>query len=255
MRLWVTMLVAGMLIGPVLGSGGAYADTAVSTETLTAVGQAYDEWDGHLGARQQCSSGATIVFEELSGRRGEYRTGSGEVVIDSTGSAHGLDSIVVHELSHHTFVACGAAADADLTAAFYAAQGLPTGRDWFDYSAGWSQAPAEHFAEALATIVVGSGEGGIPINSETVGVVSRWLAGAPATTPTAAARVPVAYSAGGASADPVNVSEHGGELPSTVGQSAEPPTESPNVAVQQEPESLPQISLERVVLPNYWRAI
>jgi len=204
-----------------------YVDATASTETQAVVSQAYDEWNGHLGARRKCSSGVTIVFEELSGLRGEYRTGTGEIVIDPTASAHGLDSIVVHELSHHTFLACGAAADAEFTAAFYAAQSIPTGRDWFDYSAGWSQVPAEHFAEALATIVVGSGEGGIAISSETVGVVSRWLAGAPIAPPVAEVRDPVAYSAGGVAADPVAVNERGAELPDTAEQVAAPPPTPP----------------------------
>ncbi len=119
MQSWMALLVAGMLIGPVSGSTVAYADTApVSAETQTVVGQALDYWNAHLGIRQQCSSGVAVVFEELSGRRGEYRTGSGEIVIDPTDSAAGLEAIVVHELSHHTFLACGAFADADFTAAF-----------------------------------------------------------------------------------------------------------------------------------------
>jgi len=156
MQSWMALLVAGMLIGPVVGSPVAYADT---TEAETVVAQAYEQWNSNLGVRKTCSSGVSVIFEELSGRRGEYRTATGEVVIDPTDSADGMAAIVAHELSHHTFLACGVFADREFTEAFYAAQGLPFGRDWFDYSAGWTQTPAEHFAEAMATVIVGDGEG------------------------------------------------------------------------------------------------
>lgn len=257
MQSWMALLIAGMLIGPVAGSTVAYADTTVPTETQIAVNQAVDQWNGHLGIRQQCSAGVSIVFEELSGRRGEYRTGSGEVVIDPVDSPDGLGAIVVHELSHHTFLACGAFADADLTAAFYAAQGIPTGRDWFDYSAGWAQAPAEHFAEALATLIVGGGEGGISIDSETIGLLSRWLSGAPITPAVAETRNPIPYSSGGASADPVAVSERGAELPETNQQVAAPPPVAPS---QDNPEGdlddvMPEGPIARVFRLHSWRVI
>jgi hypothetical protein len=116
------------------------------------------------------------------------------VVIDPYDKVAGMDAIVAHELSHHTFLACGAFADAEFTAAFYAAQGLPAGRDWFDYSAGWSGTPAEHFAEVMAVTVSGAGEGGIPISDEAVSLMARWLAGAPLTAP-APAHDPVPYAA------------------------------------------------------------
>jgi hypothetical protein len=251
----MALLIAGMLIGPVSGSTVAYADTtAVSTETETIVSQAFDDWNGHLGTRQRCSSGVTVVFQELSSRRGEYRTGSGEVVIDPTDSAAGLDAIVVHELSHHTFLACGAFADADFTAAFYAAQGIPADRDWFDYSAGWSQAPAEHFAEVMATVIVGSGEGGISVGAEAIALISRWLAGAAAVPPVVDEREPVPYSTGGASAESVAVSERGAELPTSTQLPAEPPAESSVAEIAAEISNIvPQIA--HVSHRYSWRAI
>ena len=257
MQSWMALLIAGMLVGPVAGSTVAYADTTVSTDTQVVVDQAVDQWNTHLGTRQQCSSGVSVIFEELSGRRGEYRTGSGEVVIDPADSPIGLDAIVVHELSHHTFLACGAFADAEFTTAFYAAQGIPAGRDWFDYSAGWAQAPAEHFAEALATIVVGGGEGGIPIDSETIGLLSRWLAGAPVAPPVAETRDPVPYSSGGATAEPVAVSDRGAELPETNQQVAAPPLVAPS---QSEPDGdVDHVTLKtlitRVLRLHSWRVI
>ncbi len=74
MQSWMGLLLAGTLIGPVLGSSVAYADTpAVSAEIETIVDAAYEQWHSSLGIRQSCSSGVSFVFQQLDGRRGEYR--------------------------------------------------------------------------------------------------------------------------------------------------------------------------------------
>lgn len=226
MQSWMALLLAGTLIGPVLGSSVAYADTpAVTAEIETIVDAAYEQWHSSLGVRQSCSSGVTFVYEALDGRRGEYRTQTGEVVVDPTDSVAGMDTIVTHELSHHTFLACGAFADEDFRTAFYAAQGLPEDRDWFDYATGWSATPAEHFAEAMAITIAGSGDGGIPVGSETTAVVSRWLAGAP-TAPSADSHEPVPYSPGTGSEVSVAINQPSGQ------PAAEP---APPVEVQPKP--------------------
>ena len=194
MQSWKALLATGMLIGLVLGPAAAYADSPPApTEVETVVDAAHDQWYDSLGVRQGCSASVSIVYETIDGRRGEYRTRTGEVVIDPGDSLRGMGAIVVHELSHHTFLACGAFADQDFKNAFYAAQGLPEDRDWFDYAAGWSATPAEHFAEAMAITIYGSGEGGISVGAETTALISRWLAGAPSTPP-AASHDPIPYS-------------------------------------------------------------
>ena len=194
MQSWKALLMAGMLFGPVLGSPAALADSpSVSPEVAAIVDAAYQDWHDSLGVRQQCSSGVSIVYAPIDGRRAEYHTRSAEVVVDPYDSTSGMGAIVVHELGHHTFLACGAFADAEFTAAFYAAQDLPEDRDWFNYAAGWAATPAEHFAEAMAVTIYGSGEGGISVGTETSALISRWLAGAPATPP-APSHDPIPYS-------------------------------------------------------------
>jgi len=136
-----------------------------------------------------------MVLEPLPDRRGEYRTDTDQVVIDPDDGIDGMAGVVTHELAHHLFLACGAFADADFTAAFYAAQGLPRDRHWFDYSAGWSETPAEHFAEAVAVVIASSGEGGIAVTPEAVDIVTRWLAGAPIALPASETQNPSAYAA------------------------------------------------------------
>ena len=201
MQSWMALLVAGMLIGPVAGATVASADTSsVPSATQSVVDAAYAEWQSGLGAKRDCSSGVTVVFEEIDGRRGEYRTGSATVVIDPSDDVAGMASIVVHELSHHTFLACGVFADAEFTAAFYAAQGIPAGRDWFDYSGGWAATPAEQFAEAMAVTISGSGEGGIAVGADSRALVARWLSGAPVVPEPVETYEPVPYAPGSVAA-------------------------------------------------------
>ncbi len=257
MQSWMALLVAGMLIGPVMGSPVALATTStVSADVEAIVAEAHGVWLDSLGARTACSAGASIIFAELDGRRGEYRTRSAEVVIDPTASTAGLDAIVIHELSHHTFLACGAFADAEFSAAFYAAQGLPAERDWFDYSHGWSATPAEHFAEAMAVATSGSGEGGIAVSGEAQSIIVRWLAGAAVSPPAPATHEPEPYSAGGVSTAPV---APGGRADTPPPSAAEPTIDNPApVSLEVFGEVLtviPRSQLTKVFWLNSWRVV
>ncbi|MDJ0497190.1 MAG: hypothetical protein QNJ89_05120 [Acidimicrobiia bacterium] len=228
MQSWMALLVAGMLLGPVSGSAVAFADTpSVPTQTQDAVARAHQAWQDGLGSREACSSGVSMIFEALDGRRGEYRTGAAQVVIDPTDDVSGIESIVVHELSHHTFLACGAFADSEFKEAFYASQGIPAERDWFDYSHGWGNTPAEHFAEAMAVTLWGSGEGGIAVGRDTQSIIARWLAGAPVKPPSADEYEPVPYS-------PISVAESstedGGRSDTTAVPAAAAKPQSPPAA-------------------------
>jgi hypothetical protein len=243
----MALLVVGMLIGPVVGPTAALADSpTVSVEVESVVDAAYERWHDSLGVRQGCSAGVSMVFDPVAGRRGEYRTRTAEVVIDPTDSISGMGSIVVHELSHHTFLACGVFADQAFTAAFYASQDLPEGRDWFDYAAGWSATPAEHFAEAMAITIYGAGEGGIPVSSETTALVSRWLAGAPSTPP-AVSQDPTPYSSATGLPGDNGVAESGGQPPAP--SEAAPPPE-PTALVRSAVELAARASVSVFSLTN-----
>ena len=176
-RVAITVLLVLGSIGVVPGIAGA---TSVTAETVIA--QAYQQWWDALGPRQGCASGVTITLEALPSRRGEYRVATRQVVIDPGGDLDTLPGIVVHELSHHAFLACGAFADENLTEAFLSAQQLPLDRDWFDYSAGWEQAPVEHFAEAMSTSILGADSTSLRITPEAVRVIRLWLAAVPIMT-------------------------------------------------------------------------
>lgn len=167
---------------------------ATSATIESVIAEAYQQWGDALGMRQECASGVSITLEALPARRGEYRVATREVVIDPDGDIATLTGVVIHELSHHAFVACGAFADQDLTVEFFAAQHLPPDRDWFDYSTGWDQAPVEHFAEAMAVAINGTGASGIEVTPEAVSLVTRWLAAAPIAHQANEDHVPVAYA-------------------------------------------------------------
>jgi hypothetical protein len=132
-----------------------------------------------------------VIFEDLPGRKGEYRTASGTVVVNPNREVSSMTYTVIHELAHHATISCGVHRDGVLTEAFYAAQQLPGERGWFDGSAGWSGTPAEQFAEGVVLVVLGSNDGRISLSSAAVDVVRAWMAGrpvpvAPTTTTTAA---------------------------------------------------------------------
>ncbi len=173
----LTLSVPGPLlsVATVDTSGGSGREVQVVSETVAT-------WEANLGARRTCSAGVVVVFEDLPDRRGEYRPGSRTVVVDVGRPLDALPATVSHELAHHTFLACGAFADPDLTERFYAAQGLPASRGWFDYGAGWAATPAEQFAETLALATTGRAEGGIRITDTARRVVAAWLAGSPLPT-------------------------------------------------------------------------
>ena len=250
MQSWMALLVAGMLIGPFTGATVASAETlSVPSEIQTVVDAAYADWHGSLGARQECSSGVSIVYDELPGRRGEYRTDSAQVVIDPNDSVAGMAAIVVHELSHHTFLACGAFADPDLTDAFYAAQGIPADRGWFDYSAGWSQTPAEHFAESMAVAIGASGEGAVAVSQEAVTLLTRWLAGAPVAEPEPTYE-PQPYSTDGASTTLVALGDDSNESAvAAIPATAEIEVKPVSVATYR---NIFKTALQKVLTSVYW---
>jgi len=250
----MALLVAGMLIGPVTGATVASAETpSVPSATQSVVDAAYAEWQSGLGAKRDCSSGVTVVFEEINGRRGEYRTGSATVVIDPSDDVAGMASIVVHELSHHTFLVCGAFADTEFSAAFYAAQGIPAGRDWFDYSGGWAATPAEHFAEAMAVTISGSGEGGITVTAETRAVMSRWLSGAPVGAGTSDTYEPVPYASDSAA---VASTVSGGTANAPDSESnPQPEVEAPIAAADAVGTAFEIIKYTKVLWQHAWRVI
>lgn len=186
-------ILATLLLFPALPAGATVSvqSDAPSAAVADAVGSAASRWERALSARAGCVGSVSITFEDLNARRGEYRTREAKVVIDIAVSASEAPRVAIHELAHHAFVACGGYADASLTSAFYAAQGLPENRGWFDYSAGWAATPAELFAEAMTAVIDGGTAHGVSVTSAAREVVSRWMKAqtlsVPATTTTTVA--------------------------------------------------------------------
>lgn len=142
-----------------------------------AVASAVDAWQDTVEAHSQCLGTVAIRFEDLPGRRGEYRTSEAVVIVDEHTPEPEVGFVVVHELAHHVFIACRLWEDDAFRRAFYDAAGLPVDRSWFDYSSGWHETPAEVFAEAVTAIVLGRTAHGIDVSAPVLGITEMWLAG------------------------------------------------------------------------------
>lgn len=143
---------------------------------MTVVVPAVDSFESYFWKFAACLGEPTIVFEDLPGRKGEYRVGLSTVALNPNRSVAEMPQVVVHELGHHLMVVCGIDQDRSFQEAFYASQGIPLGRGWYDYSNGWSATPAEQFSEAVSLIVLGTNTDRIGLSKAAVDLV-RDLAG------------------------------------------------------------------------------
>ncbi|MDF1595970.1 MAG: hypothetical protein P1T08_07730 [Acidimicrobiia bacterium] len=188
MALLAGVAIAIVTINPVQASSISFDPAGGSAEAVAAVDSAIGVFETSFSARASCIGSASVIFESLSGRMGEYRTAEAVVAVNPDREAGTMAATVYHELAHHVMLTCRAHRDSDFMAAFYAAQDIPVDRGWFDGSAGWSGIPAEQFAEAAVVVVQGTAGGGIAVSSEAVDTVRRWLNGQPmpvAATPVA----------------------------------------------------------------------
>lgn len=165
----------------------AGAVPTLANESADPVEQATTAWSSTITVVKPCAGIPSIEFEPLNGRSGEYRTRTATVVLDQDLTAGETPGVLLHEIAHHAMISCGAYKDDNLRQSFNIAQGLPADRAWFDYSAGWGGTPAEHWAEALATLVPGS-QARLTVSSDTIAVVRAWLSGSPLPTPAAATK-------------------------------------------------------------------
>ena len=184
-------VIAFVTVFPV-GAGSISLDPANgSPDAVATVESAIKTFESTFSARAGCIGSASVIFQVLSGRKGEYRTAEAVVAVNPDREVSSMAATIYHELGHHLMLTCRAYRDSDFTEAFFAAQGIPSDRGWFDAGAGWSGIPAEHFAEAAVKIVQGSTDGRIPVSAEAVDVVRRWLNGQSMPVATTAAPAPV----------------------------------------------------------------
>ena len=156
------------------------------TGALAVVVPAVDAFENSFSNYQKCLGEPTIVFEDLPGRKGEYRVGLSTVALNPNRSVDDMAQVVVHELAHHLMIECGIDRDQSFQEAFYASQGIPLTRGWYDYSGGWSATPAEQFSEAVSLIVLGTNTGRITISkapAELVGNLAGPMAGSAVFVP------------------------------------------------------------------------
>lgn len=191
-----------------VGAGSISLDPAgASPEAVAIVESAINTFESAFAARAGCIGSASVIFEVLSGRKGEYRTAEAVVAVNPDREVSSMAATIYHELGHHLMLTCRAYRDSDFTEAFFAAQGIPSDRGWFDAGAGWSGIPAEHFAEAAVMIVQGTSDGRIPVSAGAVDVVRRWLNGQSMPVAVATSPEPVEEDQVVVEATPVAVGE------------------------------------------------
>lgn len=170
-------LVIGLMIGlfstiAVAGADAAsVSDANAPTGALGVVRPAVDAFEVAFAPLAPCFGDPTILFEDLPGRKGEYRVGSSTVAINPNRVVSDMDQVVVHELAHHLMIACNIDSDRLFQQAFYASQGVPSSIGWYDYSDGWAATPAEQFAEAVSQVVLSTNDGRINIAPASVDLV------------------------------------------------------------------------------------
>ena len=166
-----TVIAFVVIIIPHQAQAAQYSTTNAPNGAVAVITPAVEAFESTFSDRA-CLTEASITFEALSGRLGEYR-GRGQIVINPNRPIATMPATVSHELGHHLMIACLIHLDEDFTKRFYAAQGIPSARGWFDYSAGWGATPAEQFAEAVSLYATGYRDGRIAIASATLELVEE----------------------------------------------------------------------------------
>lgn len=170
----VVAVTLAMFVAVMVPDAGAAFVMEVNAPTgaMAVVVPAVDAFENSFSKYQGCLGEPTIVFEDLPGRKGEYRVGLSTVALNPNRSVDDMAQVVVHELAHHLMIECGIDQDKSFQEAFYASQGIPLGRGWYDYSGGWSATPAEQFSEAISLTVLGTNTGRIGISKAAAELVA-----------------------------------------------------------------------------------
>ncbi|MDH5420263.1 MAG: hypothetical protein OEY55_00505 [Acidimicrobiia bacterium] len=122
-------------------------EATAPTGAMAVVVPAVNAFENSFSNYQKCLGEPTVVFEDLPGRKGEFPVGLSTVALNPEHSVDGVAQVVVHGLANHLMVESGIDHDKAFQDAFYASQGIPLGRGWYDYSGGWPATPAEQFSE------------------------------------------------------------------------------------------------------------
>lgn len=186
-----TIIVLTALTGVLPALAANVTEVGAPVGALAVVAPAVEVFEEVFVEFDACLGEPTILFEDLPGRRGEYRVGLSTVALNPNRPIAGMAQTVVHELAHHLMVACGLDKNPAFRESFYAAQGLPPERGWYDYSHGWSATPAEQFAEVVTRYVLGASGDRVLVKADALLLVAglaepvlaeaRWLPKASAT--------------------------------------------------------------------------
>ncbi len=135
--------------------------------------EAFTDFLGAFPARSGCIGRVTLNSDRDQADRGRYEPQGAVITLRIPATAGKLRNSFIHELAHHLELACPA--QADLRAAFQAAQGFPSTASWFEGPA-WKDTPSEHFAEAVVEVVDGRRNlrYGIDVSQAAIDLVVGW---------------------------------------------------------------------------------
>lgn len=142
-----------------------------SSAAIEKIEPAVTAFENTFSALSGCLGSPTIIFENLQGRKGEYRVGTSTIAINPNRSIDDMPAVVVHELGHHLMIECSIDRDVEFRESFYAAQGIADSRSWYDTSDGWEATPAEQFSEAVSLYVLGEKGSRVAISDEALDLI------------------------------------------------------------------------------------
>jgi hypothetical protein len=147
----------------------------VPSEVQTIVDSTWASFLEAFPSRAKCLTEPTLLLEAtLDEGDASYTRSTGIIRIRIPTSPERFPESLAHELGHHLDESCSFGAT--LGAELMATQGLSLDGKWAE-GEHWREIPAEHFAEAVTQIVLGTRitfDDRVVLNLETVRLVAGW---------------------------------------------------------------------------------
>jgi hypothetical protein len=151
-------------------------DDSVPDDLRALADETWDDFLAAIPGRTDCVTEPTLHAAWDLNTRAVYEPDTSVLTVRVPGTPATLRSELLHEFAHHLEFTCPE--QGELRDGFLAAQGFPTGTDWFTGDS-WETTPSEQYAEAVVELVEGrrTHQGGIRLTDEAIAVVREWGGG------------------------------------------------------------------------------
>jgi hypothetical protein len=173
----IVVAVGGSVIAVVAftSRSGINVPQNVPDEVAVLVESTWDSLLNEFPAQMECLTEPTLLLgPDLDEGDASYTRSTGIIRIEIPTSPERFPESLAHELGHHLDVVCGFGSSN--SAEFLEAQGLGSDSSWTS-AEHWRLIPAEHFAEAVTLLVLGSREtfdDRIELSQRSVSIVQQW---------------------------------------------------------------------------------